>query len=173
MRMTLKLLFTAMAVSGISSLAQPQTAAPVAQAPPATPTPLHSRPPVPYQFLSKAQIAQLMYRPGTTSSYVVTDHENYDIEYVKRALITDHIEYHLHWIDFVTVLDGEGTLAYGGKPVDPDYSNPSEPRGTKMTDATIVPLHPGDYVVVPAGVWHIFSGTPGHTLTYVIFKQRE
>ena len=35
------------------------------------------------------------------------------------------------------------------------------------------PLHPGDYVVVPAGVWHIFSGTPGHTLSYVIFKQRE
>jgi len=173
MRMTVKVLFTAMAVLGISSLAQPQTAAPVAQASSAPSTPLHARPPVPYQFLSKAQIAQLMYRPGTTSSYVVTDHENYDIEYVKRALITDHIEFHLHWIDFVTVLDGEGTLAYGGKPVDPDYSNPSEPRGTKMTDATIVPLHPGDYVVVPAGVWHIFSGTPGHTLTYVIFKQRE
>jgi hypothetical protein len=173
MRLTVKLLFTAIAALGISSLAEPQTAAPAAQAAPAPPTPLHSRAPVPYQFLSKAQIAQLMYRPGTTSSYVVTDHENYDIEYVKRALITDHIEFHLHWIDFVTVLDGEGTLAYGGKPVDPDFSNPSEPRGTKMTDATIVPLHPGDYVVVPAGVWHIFSGTPGHTLTYVIFKQRE
>jgi hypothetical protein len=173
MRMSLKLFLTAVAVSGISLMAQPQSAPPVAQAPPAPPTSLHSRAPVPYQFLSKAQIAQLMYRPGTTSSYVVTDHENYDVEYVKRALITDHIENHVHWLDYVTVLEGEGTLAYGGKPVDPDYANPSEPRGTKMTDATIVPLHPGDYVVVPAGVWHIFSGTPGHTLTYVIFKQRE
>jgi hypothetical protein len=173
MRITVKVLFTAITLSGISSLAQPQTAQPVAQIPPAPPTPLHSRPPVPYQFLSKAQIAQLMYRPGTTSSYVVTDHENYDVEYVKRALITDHIENHVHWLDYVTVLEGEGTLAYGGKPVDPDYTNPSEPRGTKMTGATIVSLHPGDYVVVPSGVWHIFSGTPGHTLTYVIFKQRE
>jgi len=173
MRLTAKLLFTAMAASGISSVAQPQATPPVAQAPAAPPTSLHSRPPVPYQFLSKAQIDQLMYRPGTTSSYVVTDHENYDIEYVKRGLITDHIENHVYWLDYVTVLEGEGTLAYGGKPVDPDYSNPSEPRGTKMTGATIVSLHPGDYVVVPAGVWHIFSGTPGHTLSYVIFKQRE
>jgi quercetin dioxygenase-like cupin family protein len=114
-----------------------------------------------------------MYRPGTTSSKVVIDHENYDVEYVKRALITDHIENHVYWLDLVTVLEGEGTLAYGGKPVDPDYTIPWEPRGTKMTGATVVPLHPGDFVVVPAGVWHIFSGTPGHTLTYVIFKQRE
>jgi quercetin dioxygenase-like cupin family protein len=171
--MTGKLLLTAVAVSGMSSLARPQAASPDGKVPPAPPPSLHSRPPVPFQFLSKAQIAQLMYRPGTTQSYVVTDHENYDIEYVTRALITDHIENHVHWLDYVTVLDGEGTLAYGGKPVDPDYSNASEPRGTKMTGATIVPLHPGDYVVVPAGVWHSFSGTPGHTLTYVIFKQRE
>jgi hypothetical protein len=173
MRMTEKLVLTAIAVSGISLIALAQPAPPVTRAPPAPPPNLHSRPPVPFQFLSKAQIAKLMYQPGPTSSYVVTDHENYDVEYVSRALITNHIENHVHWLDYVTVLEGEGTLAYGGKPVDPDYSNASEPRGTKMTGATIVPLHPGDYLVVPAGVWHSFSGTPGHTLTYVIFKQRE
>ena len=32
-----------------------------------------------------------MYRPGDTRSYVVTDHENYDVEYVERGLITNHI----------------------------------------------------------------------------------
>ena len=42
-----------------------------------------------------------------------------------------------------------------------------------MTGARIVPLHPGDFVIVPAGVWHIFSGSANHTLRYVIFKQRE
>jgi hypothetical protein len=168
MRMTLKLFLIALAAAGIASEGQAQT-----QKPPAAPTPLHSRPPVSYQFYSKAQLDKLMYRPGDTHSYVVTDHENYDVEYVERALITNHIENHVHWLDYVTVLDGEGTLAIGGKPVDPDYTNPVEPHGTKMTGAKIVPLHPGDYVVVPAGVWHIFSGTAKHTLRYVIFKQRE
>ena len=32
---------------------------------------------------------------------------------------------------------------------------------------------PGDFVIVPAGVWHIFSGTATTKLRYVIFKQRE
>ncbi len=165
MRMTLKLFLTGLAAVGIASLEQAQTQK--------APTPLHSRPPVPFKFVSRAELDKLMYRPGDTHSYVVTDHENYDVEYVERGLITNHIENHQHWLDYVTVLEGEGTLAYGGKPVDPDYTNPAEPRGTRMTGATVIPLHPGDYVVVPAGVWHIFSGTQGHTLRYVIFKQRE
>ena len=106
-----------------------------------------------FQFLTKAQIAQLMYRPGNTQSTVVTDHENYDIEYVTRALITDHVENHVHWLDFVTVLEGEGTLEIGGVPTDPNYRNPSEPSATKQTGAKVYNLHPGDYLVVPA--WHL------------------
>jgi quercetin dioxygenase-like cupin family protein len=179
MRMTVKLLLTALAVTGIATVAQAQPAPAAAPAPPAAAAPAappantHSRPPVPFRFLTKAQIAQLMYRPGNTQSTVVTDHENYDIEYVTRALITDHVENHVHWLDFVTVLEGEGTLEIGGVPTDPNYRNPSEPSATKQTGATVYNLHPGDYLVVPAGVWHSFSGTAEHTLTYVIFKQRE
>jgi mannose-6-phosphate isomerase-like protein (cupin superfamily) len=168
MHMTLKSLLAAFVLAGIASVGQAQTQNAL------TPTaPLHSRPPVPFNFVSRDQLDKLMYRPGDTHSYVVTDHENYDVEFVERGLITNHIENHVHWLDYVTVLEGEGTLAYGGNAVDPDYSNPVEPHGTRMTGATVIPLHPGDYVVVPAGVWHIFSGTANHTLRYVIFKQRE
>jgi mannose-6-phosphate isomerase-like protein (cupin superfamily) len=165
------MLLAVIALGSAALLAQAQT--PPAPAAMPAPTPLHSRPPVSYQFYSRTELDKMMYRPGDTHSYVVTDHENYDVEYVERGLITNHIENHVHWLDYVTVLEGEGTLAIDGKPVDPNYSNPAEPNGTRMTGARIIPLHPGDYVVVPAGVWHIFSGTAGHTLRYVIFKQRE
>ncbi len=180
MRMTVKVFVAMLAVAGIATGAQAQPAPGAAPAPPAAaaapaapPANTHSRPPVPFRFLTKAQITQLMYRPGNTQSTVVTDHENYDVEYVTRALITDHVENHVHWLDFVTVLEGEGILEIGGVPTDPNYSNPNEPSATKQTGATVYNLHPGDYLVVPAGTWHSFSGTAEHTLTYVIFKQRE
>jgi len=162
------LLLAALALGSSAFLVQAQTPA----APAASP-PLHSRAPLGYMFHSKDELDKLMYRPGDTHSAVVTDHENFDVEFVERALITNHIENHVHWLDLVTVLEGEGTLAIGGTPVDAVYTNPAEPSGTKMTGARIVPLHPGDFVIVPAGVWHIFSGSANHTLRYVIFKQRE
>ena len=33
-------------------------------------------------------------------------------------------------------------------------------------------LHPGDRLVIPPGVPHLFTAIPGHTFTYLIFKQR-
>ena len=33
-------------------------------------------------------------------------------------------------------------------------------------------LHPGDRLVIPPGMPHIFTATQGHTFTYVIFKQK-
>jgi len=162
------LLLAALALGSSAFLVQAQT--PPA---PAAPPPLHSRAPLTYQFQSRADLDKLMFRPGDTHSYVTTDHENFDVEFVERALITNHIENHVHWLDLVTVLEGEGTLAIGGTPVDAVYTNPAEPSGTRMTGARIVPLHPGDFVIVPAGVWHIFSGTATTKLRYVIFKQRE
>ena len=163
------ILLAALALGSSAFLVQAQT-----PPTPAAPPPLHSRAPLGYHvpFPRRAR-AKLMFRPGDTHSYVVTDHENFDVEFVERALITNHIENHVHWLDLVTVLEGEGTLAIGGTPVDAVYTNPAEPSGTRMTGARIVPLHPGDFVIVPAGVWHIFSGTAAHTLRYVIFKQRE
>ena len=33
-------------------------------------------------------------------------------------------------------------------------------------------LHPGDRLVIPPGLPHLFTATAGHTFTYVIFKQK-
>ena len=170
MKRSSKILIAALATTACLWVAS----APAQTAPaPSGPVNTHARAPVPFQFMSKAEIEKREYRPGNVQSYVVTDHENYDVEYVTRELVTDRIECHMHFLDYVTVLDGEGTLSYGGTPVDPNYKNPSEPTGTRMTGATVVNLHPGDYLVVPAGSWHEFSGTADHALKYVIFKQRE
>ena len=152
----------------LSSPAQAQQA-PVAPAPT-----LRGTPAEPYRFLPKEEIARLAFRPGPVNSAVVSDHENYFVEFVQRQDNGNSTESHLHWIDYVTVLAGEGTITYGGVVANPNVANPEEPRGvTPMTGGTVQRLRPGDYVVVPAGLWHSFSATPGNTLNYVIFKMKR
>jgi quercetin dioxygenase-like cupin family protein len=140
---------------------------------PAAPT-LRGTPPEAYKYLTREEIARLALRPGPVNSTVVSDHESYFVEFVQRHDNGNSIESHLHWVDIVTVLAGEGTLTYGGRVDNPDVTNPAEPRGTRpMVGGTVQRLRPGDYVVVPAGLWHTFSATAGNTLNYVIFKQRQ
>lgn len=134
--------------------------------------PVETHPPTDVKVITKGQIADFIRHPGTTHANVVVNHEDYNVEYVTRPYISNHVENHIHFVDYVTVLDGEGFIAYGGQPADPDYGNPAEPHATRMTGAKIIPLHVGDFIVVPAGTWYFFSGTEGHTMTYVLFKQR-
>ena len=55
-----------------------------------------------------------------------------------------------------------GTLAPGG-----------ELRGGTQVGATTQALHPGDFVLIPAGSAHKFDAAPGKTLTYVVAKARS
>ena len=47
-----------------------------------------------------------------------------------------------------------------------------EIRGGKLVGGKLQILHPGDRLVIPPGMPHIFTATPGHTFTYLIFKQK-
>jgi len=134
--------------------------------------PVETHPPTDVKVITKAQIGDFILHPGTTHANVVVNHEDYNVEYVTRPYISNHVENHIHFVDYVTVLDGEGFIAYGGEPTDPNFGNPAEPQATKMTGAKVISLHVGDFIVVPAGTWYFFSGTEGHTMTYVLFKQR-
>jgi quercetin dioxygenase-like cupin family protein len=152
------------------AIAQPAPAATTTTAP-AT---MRGKPPEEFKFMTQADVAKAAFRPGPVNSTVVSDHENYWIEFVKRSDTGNRVEAHNHWVDYITVLAGEGTLTYGGTVANPNMTNPNEPRGeTTMTGGTTILLHPGDYLVLPAGMWHIFGGTPGKTLSYVIFKARQ
>jgi mannose-6-phosphate isomerase-like protein (cupin superfamily) len=163
-----KLSLAALAAVCCASVGQAQNA----PAPAPAPAPIETRPPTDVKVISKDQIAEFIRHPGTTHANVVVNHENYNVEYVTRPYITNHVENHTHFVGYFTVLDGEGIIAYGGKPADPDYGNPAEPHATTMTDAKVIALHVGDFIVVPAGTWYFFSATQGHTMTYVLFKQR-
>jgi hypothetical protein len=108
---------------------------------------------------------------GKPQSKIVIDHETYFIEYVTRAINTVP-EAHGHWYDYIHVLDGEGSITYGGTQDGGKDSGQDEIRGGKLVGGKFQLLHPGDRLVIPPGMPHLFTATPGHSFTYLIFKQR-
>ena len=108
---------------------------------------------------------------GKQHSKVVIDHENYFIEYVTRVINTN-AEAHNHWYDYIHVLDGEGSITYGGTQEGGTDSGNGEIRSGKLVGGKFQILKPGDRLVIPPGMPHIFTATQGHTFTYVIFKHK-
>ncbi len=108
---------------------------------------------------------------GKPQSKIVIDHEYYYVEYVTRVVNTQP-EAHGHWYDYIHVLDGEGSITYGGTQQGAKDTGQLEMRGGKLVGGKLQLLHPGDRLVIPPGLPHLFTATQGHTFTYVIFKQR-
>ncbi|MFO1247822.1 MAG: hypothetical protein U1E93_06295 [Alphaproteobacteria bacterium] len=108
---------------------------------------------------------------GKQHSKVVVDHEDYFIEYVTRVINTN-AEAHNHWYDYIHVLEGEGSITYGGTQDGGKDTGMGEIRGGKLVGGKFQILKPGDRLVIPPGMPHIFTATPGHTFTYLIFKHR-
>ncbi|HVW73980.1 MAG TPA: hypothetical protein VHC39_10105 [Rhizomicrobium sp.] len=137
----------------------------------ATPAP-HATPPDAFVYQPAAEVAALTHRAdGKPQSKIVIDHENYFIEYVTRTINTQS-EAHGHWYDYIHVLDGEGTITYGGTQAGAHDVGDLEMRGGALMGGKTITLHPGDRLVIPPGLVHLFTATPGHTFTYLIFKQR-
>jgi quercetin dioxygenase-like cupin family protein len=137
----------------------------------AAPAP-HTTPPDAFVYQPAAEVAALTHRAdGKPQSKIVIDHENYFIEYVTRTINTQS-EAHGHWYDYIHVLDGEGTITYGGTQQGAHDAGDLEIRGGALVGGKTITLHPGDRLVVPPGLVHLFTATPGHTFTYLIFKQR-
>jgi mannose-6-phosphate isomerase-like protein (cupin superfamily) len=83
------------------------------------------------------------------------------------------VEVHRNWIDQVTILEGEGTLTYGGTISNPQTRSNGDVRGGEQVGAKTQALHPGDFVLVPAGMPHTFAAAPGKSLSYVVYKARS
>ena len=143
--------------------ASAQTAAPPAP---------HSTPNDAFVYQPAAEVSALTHRTdGKPQSKIVIDHENYFIEYVTRVINTN-AEAHNHWYDYIHVLDGEGSITYGGTQEGATDAGQQEMRGGKLVGGKTIILHPGDRLVVPPGLPHLFTATPGNSFTYLIFKQR-
>jgi quercetin dioxygenase-like cupin family protein len=138
--------------------------------------PLRATPPDGFKFTSHDTIDKAVSIPEPGRLYGATfmnDHENYYVEFVKRIDKGNMVETHAHWIDYITILSGEGVLTHGGTLTNAKESMPGEVRGGTLTGAETQALHAGDYFQIPAGMPHMLEAAPGKSLSYVVFKARS
>ena len=134
---------------------------------------MHATPPEPFKYLSAKEVVALTDKPGAGSKTdIVSDHENYFVEYVTRSDAGNVVEVHDHWTDYFHILAGEGTLTYGGTLSDAKPSAPGEIRGGTITGGKTQALHAGDFVQIPPGTPHLIVAPAGGKISYVVFKGR-
>src|SRR6202000_1230032 len=74
----------------------------------------HGAPAEPFIYKSDGDLQGMATKPGVTPVLaMLSDHENYFVEVVGRTA-SGEPEFHPHYIDYVVVQKGEGTLTYGG-----------------------------------------------------------
>lgn len=61
--------------------------------------------------------------------------------------------------EYAIVLEGSGTLVWGGAMADPKVSNANLIEGSQIEGGATRPLGPGDVILIPAGVPHWFGIT--------------
>ena len=134
----------------------------------------HAAPPEPFTYHSDSDLQALAIKPGAAPTIkMLSDHENYFVEVVGRTQ-SGEPEFHSHWIDYIIVQRGDGTLTYGHMNTGAKDSGHGEMRGGKITDGKSIDLHPGDYFEVPAGLWHQIALKPGTTaFRYMVVKIRQ
>ena len=107
--MTIRRFLAVTALAALPLAASAQTPGGAA-APPAP----HTTLPDAFVYQPAAEVAAMTHRSdGKPQSKIVIDHENYFIEYVTRVINTNAAA-HNHWYDYIHVLDGEGSITYGG-----------------------------------------------------------
>ena len=138
-------------------------------------TPLRATLPDDFKFLSAEELDKALMTPErgrVYSGHVINDHENYWVEFMKRFDHGNVVEFHPHWIDYITILSGSGSITYGGTLTGANPSGQGETRGGTLTGATVQPVKAGDYIQIPAGVPHLINAAPGQELKFVLFKHR-
>src|SRR5258708_17688832 len=129
------LVLAALAALPIAAFAQAPGGA--AAAPPAP----HSTPNDAFVYQPAAEVEAMTHRTdGKPQSKIVIDHENYFIEYVTRV-VNPNAEAHNHWYDYIHVLDGEGSITYGGTPERGTDSGGGGLRAGQLVSRTSPLLH--------------------------------
>ena len=134
----------------------------------------HARPPEPLKYISAGDIAARLAKPqpDMRATYtVVTDHENYWVEYVTRTGVGDP-EQHDHWLDSIHVISGDAAITYGGTFAGATENALGEPRGGRIVGGAIITVHFGDYLEISAGVPHQMTAVSAK-FTFVVFKSRQ
>ncbi len=79
-------------------------------------------------------------------------------------------ELHEAFTDIFVVQRGTATLRYGGTVTGNKVTTPGEYRGGTIQNGSDTVLHPGDVVVIPAGIPHQLLPTTGQHFIYLTFK---
>lgn len=79
-------------------------------------------------------------------------------------------ERHEDFTDIFVIQKGTARLLYGGAADGEKLTAPGEWRGGTIRGGTESEVHPGDIVVIPAGIPHQFLLTPGQRMAYLSFK---
>lgn len=134
----------------------------------------HALPPEGFKYLSAGDVEALTDKPGPGAKTAFpVDHENYFVEYAQRSDQGNEPEVHTHWTHYIHVLSGEATLIYGGTVSKPRETSPGQIRGEAIVGGKSMTVHAGDFLQIPAGMPHEFSGiAPGTKFRYVVFNTR-
>ena len=126
-----------------------------------------------FTYLSAKDIEARVGHPGPNGAVVVSMIDNHEYYFSEVASRTSDgaVEQHDHWIDFITVLSGEATLAIGGVLTGNTLDAAGESHGGMQAGARILALHSGDYVQIPAGTPHRMSA-PKDGFRYLVVKVR-
>jgi len=150
------------AIATFASLAF--VAASVAQTPPK---------PAPFTYLPAAEQQKLVANPdpkGGAKSSMLDRRESFSAQIVSRAA-DGTVEAHAHWIDYITILEGEVTLTVGGTISGNTVDDLGESHGGAQAGGTALPLRAGDYIQIQAGVPHRMTAPKG--LRYMAMKVRN
>ena len=128
-------------------------------------------PPPTFRFLSAKDIVALTAKPGAEPKTAhLAKHPGYEVEYVLRGDSGNVAEIHARITHYIHVLEGAGTLAYGGQVAQAKETAPGETRGPAISGGKTIAVHAGDYMEIPAGIPHLFNAAPGTKLRYVVFN---
>ena len=133
---------------------------------PATPAVSHS-----VEILSATRLASLgdSLPPGAVNSVAVGRWEGLTDMLGRRD--SDGVpELHEGFTDIFVVQRGVATLRYGGTAEGDKVTTPGEWRGGTIRNGTDALLHPGDVVVIPAGIPHQLLPAAGQHFIYLTFK---
>jgi len=91
---------------------------------------------------------------------------------LRKRLVSGHVEKHMDWNEELVIQEGDVLLNYGDTATNARELSPGEYNGDAITGGKSVMLHPGDIVVLPAGLWHE-QVLQGPIMRYILFKTRK
>jgi len=155
----MRLLFAALVVAAIPTLASAQT--PAAQSPPTV------------EILAATSLAKMSdaLPAGAINTVSVGQWPAEGLNGMLGRRDSDGVpELHEGFTDIFVVQRGTATLRYGGTVAGNKVTTPGEWRGGTIEKGTDAVLHPGDVVVIPAGIPHQLLPAAGQHFIYLTFK---